>query len=61
MSIKRQVERLEQCAEDMRDVRSPNIPVDFGPKFGVIRVSPKALDNLVKIYGRGSDEFREAT
>ncbi len=52
MGINETLKRLERRVE-VAELNKPDgkIPVDFGERVGVIRVSPECVGQLVKVYG----------
>jgi hypothetical protein len=50
-STKKQVERLESRAWELQAEEDRYILVDVGPEIGVIRVTPKTLLDIERIYG----------
>ena len=56
MNIKSRIKRLERRAGGSADDR--RVAVDFGSWLGVVRVPPKTLSDLEKIYGKHGAEQR---
>ena len=59
MSLEAQLKRLEQRAGGETHDSAPGVLVDFGPWLSVLRVPPKVLDGIEKVYGDKDGEENE--